>query len=40
VGVEAAAMHLLSTPANAARLRDAIAQLEGGEGQERDLHAA
>ena len=33
-------MHLVSTPANAARLRDAISKLAGGEGQERDLHAA
>lgn len=30
-------MHLLSTPANAERLRDAIRQLDAGEGVERDL---
>lgn len=30
-------MHLLSTPANAARLTDAIAQLDAGKGQERAL---
>ena len=32
-------MHLLSTPTNAARLRDSIAQLEAGEGTERELIA-
>jgi antitoxin YefM len=30
-------MHLLSTPANTARLRASIAQLEAGEGTEREL---
>jgi antitoxin YefM len=30
-------MHLLSTPANAVRLRDAIRQLDAGDGVERDL---
>jgi antitoxin YefM len=30
-------LHLLSTPANAAALRDSIAELEAGHGQERDL---
>ena len=40
VGVEAKMMHLVSTPVNAARLRDATAQLERGEGRERDLNAA
>jgi antitoxin YefM len=31
-------MHLLSTPANAERLRASIAQLEAGAGTERTLH--
>lgn len=30
-------MHLLSTPANATRLRDAIRQLDANEGTEREL---
>ena len=30
-------LHLLSSPANAARLRDAIAQLDAGRGREREL---
>lgn len=30
-------MHLLSTPTNATRLRDAIRQLDEGEGTEREL---
>lgn len=30
-------MHLLSTPANATRLRDAIRQLDADEGAEREL---
>ncbi|MGR6329565.1 type II toxin-antitoxin system Phd/YefM family antitoxin [Sphingomonas sp. XXL09] len=30
-------MHLLSTPANARVLRDSIAQLDAGKGQEREL---
>ena len=30
-------LHLLGTPANAQRLRDAIAQLDAGAGRERDL---
>lgn len=30
-------LHLLSTPANAAALRRSIAQLDAGEGAERDL---
>jgi antitoxin YefM len=30
-------LHLLSSPANAARLRDATAELEAGGGSERDL---
>jgi antitoxin YefM len=30
-------MHLLSTPANAARLTAGIAELDAGKGQERDL---
>lgn len=30
-------LHLLSNPANAARLREAIQQLEAGEGVEREL---
>jgi antitoxin YefM len=30
-------LHLLSSPANAARLAEAIAQLDAGEGAERDL---
>lgn len=33
-------LHLLSTPANAARLRASIGQLEAGEGAERELHQA
>lgn len=32
-----ATLHLLSSPANAARLRDAVAQLEAGDGTARDL---
>lgn len=31
-------MHLLSTPANAGRLRASIEQLEGSEGTERELY--
>lgn len=31
-------MHLLATPANTARLRSSIAQLEAGDGTERTLH--
>jgi antitoxin YefM len=30
-------LHLLSSPLNAERLRDAVAQLDAGGGQERDL---
>lgn len=30
-------LHLLSTPANAAALRNSIAQLDAGQGAERDL---
>ena len=30
-------LHLLSSPANAARLRSSIAQLDAGRGQEREL---
>ncbi len=30
-------MHLLSTPANASRLRDAVRQLDAGKGKEREL---
>lgn len=30
-------LHLLSSPANAARLRESIAQLDAGQGAERDL---
>lgn len=30
-------LHLLSSPANAARLRSAVTQLEAGTGTERDL---
>ena len=30
-------LHLLSSPANASRLRDAIRQLDGGKGKERKL---
>ena len=30
-------LYLLSSPANASRLRDAVAQLERGDGQERSL---
>lgn len=30
-------LHLVSTPANADRLRDAVRQLDAGGGQERDL---
>jgi antitoxin YefM len=30
-------MHLLSTPANAQRLRDSIRQLDAGDGIEREL---
>lgn len=30
-------LHLLSTPHNAARLRNSIAQLEAGNGKEREL---
>ena len=30
-------MHLLSSPKNAARLRASIAQMDAGEGKERDL---
>lgn len=30
-------MHLLSTPANAKRLRASIAQLDAGHGKEREL---
>ena len=30
-------LHLLSTPKNAARLRDAIGELDGAGGRERDL---
>ncbi|TFL19539.1 type II toxin-antitoxin system Phd/YefM family antitoxin [Jannaschia formosa] len=33
-------LHLLSSPANAARLREAVAQLEAGGGTERDLDEA
>jgi antitoxin YefM len=33
-------MHLLATPTNAARLRQSIAQLEAGGGQEHELHPA
>lgn len=32
-------LHLLSTPANAARLRASVGQLERSEGAERTLHA-
>ena len=32
-------LHLLSTPANAARLRGSIAELDAGHGTERDLIA-
>jgi len=32
-------LHLLSSPRNAERLREAIAQLDAGEGVERDLVA-
>ena len=32
-----ATAHLLSTPANAARLRDAIAELDAGKGKAHDL---
>lgn len=32
-------LHLLSSPRNAARLRAAIAELDAGEGRERDLIA-
>jgi antitoxin YefM len=31
-------LHLLSTPRNAARLRDAVAELDAGQGTERDLN--
>jgi antitoxin YefM len=30
-------LHLLSTPSNAERLREAIAELDAGQGQDRDL---
>ena len=30
-------LHLLSTPHNASRLRDAVRQLDGGKGEEREL---
>ncbi|WP_313806792.1 type II toxin-antitoxin system prevent-host-death family antitoxin [Sphingobium sp.] len=33
-------LHLLSTPANASRLRASIGQLEADEGTERKLHQA
>lgn len=33
-------LHLLSTPINAARLRESISQIEAGKGAERDLHNA
>ncbi|AXQ96062.1 type II toxin-antitoxin system prevent-host-death family antitoxin (plasmid) [Cereibacter azotoformans] len=32
-----ATLHLLSSPVNAARLRESIAQLNAGQGTERDL---
>lgn len=35
-----ATMHLLSNPANARRLRDAVAQLDAGKGSERALSSA
>ncbi len=33
-------LHLLSTPTNAARLQEAITQLDAGQGIDRDLHEA
>jgi antitoxin YefM len=33
-------LHLMSTPSNASRLAEAVAQLEAGQGTERDLIGA